>query len=179
MHLHLSPLEIPVSSLEIPMSALEIPMSSLGIPMGSLEIPMSPLEIPVSALEIPMSALEIPMSSLGIPRSALEIPRSFQKKNLRAYPSKRGGFDKNTLIYPTKLIIFPGTIITLLGVFPSNCLMVLSSFMTISSICAAVKSKGKFKVKRIFPLKETGYSLLLSTKYSGLNLGNGAVEILI
>ena len=179
MHLHLSPLEIPVSSLEIPMSALEIPMSSLGIPMGSLEIPMSPLEIPVSALEIPMSALEIPMSSLGIPRSALEIPRSFQKKNLRAYPSKRGGFDKNTLIYPTKLIIFPGTIITLLGVFPSNCLMVLSSFITISSICSLVKSKGKFKVKRIFPLKETGYSLLLSTKYSGMKIGKAAVEILI
>ena len=175
-----------MSSLEIPMSALEIPMSSLGIPMGSLEIPMSALEIPVSALEIPMSALEIPMSSLGIPRSPLEIPRSalgiprsFQKKNLRAYPSKRGGFDKNTLIYPTKLIIFPGTIITLLGVFPSNCLMVLSSFITISSICAAVKSKGKLRVKRIFPLKETGYSLLLSTKYSGLNLGKSAVEILI
>ena len=93
MHLHLSPLEIPVSSLEIPMSALEIPMSSLGIPRSPLEIP----------------------------RSALEIPRSFQKKNLRAYPSKRGGFDKNTLIYPTKLIIFPGTIITLFGVLPCNC----------------------------------------------------------
>ena len=125
MHLHLSPLEIPVSSLEIPMSALEIPM-------GSLEIPMSALEIPVSALEIPMSALEIPRSPLEIPRSALEIPRSFQKKNLRAYPSKRGGFDKNTLIYPTKLIIFPGTIMMFFGVRSPNCLIVRSSFITIS-----------------------------------------------
>ena len=51
-----------------------------------------------------------------------------------------------------------------LGVLPSNCLMVLSSFMTISWICGTVKSKGNLIVKRILPLKETGYSFSLSTK---------------
>ena len=34
--------------------------------------------------------------------------------------------------YPTKLIIFPGTIIIFFGVFPANCAIVLSSAMIIS-----------------------------------------------
>ena len=34
--------------------------------------------------------------------------------------------------YPTKLITFPGTMIILFGVFPSNCFMVRSSAITIS-----------------------------------------------
>ena len=36
--------------------------------------------------------------------------------------------------YPTKLIILPGTIITLFGVLPCNWFCVLSSAITISSI---------------------------------------------
>ena len=35
-------------------------------------------------------------------------------------------------VYPTKLITFPGTIMTLFGVLPSSCLIVLSSAKTIS-----------------------------------------------
>lgn len=47
-------------------------------------------------------------------------------KNSETSPERQKGF------YPTKLIIFPGTIIIFFGVFPANCAMVLSSAKTIS-----------------------------------------------
>ena len=82
-----------------------------------------------------------------------------------------------TTSYPTKLITLPGTIITLFGVLPSNCLIVLSSAITISCICGTVQSKGNLMVKRIFPLKETGYSFSDSTKYFSSQTGKATVEI--
>ena len=39
---------------------------------------------------------------------------------------------KEKKIYPTILMIFPGTMIMFFGVFPANCAMVLSSAITIS-----------------------------------------------